>query len=234
MDWRCGLLLVLLSPLLLGADAPSSQPAAPLRELFDQLNDARPEARRDALEKLMLISFDELPALRDVVEHARPVTPSQRVALREIVTQVVLAHEPYAPDPEGGGFLGLIWPPLTPFVEDSDPTQGVIVRRRVPGSPSYAQLRDGDVILSAREIAVDPVRFKNSFIELVKPFQAGQTITLQVMRDGKLLVVPIKLKPRPANVGGQQLESWIAARLDIANEYWNNMFRLLVGDDQVS
>jgi hypothetical protein len=226
--------LVLLSPLLLGADAPSSQPSAQLRAWFEQLNDARPETRRDAMEMLMLIPADQLPVLRDVVEHARPVTPSQRMALRDIVTQVVLANEPYMPDPEGGGFLGLVWPPLPPFADDNDPTQGVIVRRRVPGSPSYAQLRDGDVLISAREIPVDPVRFKNSFIELVKPFQAGQTITFQVMRDGKLRVVPIKLKPRPANVGGPQLESWIAARLDVANVYWNKTFRLLVGDDQVS
>jgi hypothetical protein len=232
---RRPLLLLLALPLLMAADPPASQPSTQIKEWFNQLSDARPEIRSQAIDKLMALPDTQLLTLREVVEQSRPLSPSQSVALRDIVTQVYLSGQPYEAVADGGGFLGLIWPPFPAMaVMEDDSEPGVVVRRRVPGTPAYAALREGDVILKVREISVDPETFKRTFTDLVKPFRAGDTLTMQIMRDGRLMTLPITLKPRPANLTGEgRLEAWMAERRDRADEYWNQTFRPLVGDDQV-
>lgn len=225
------LLLLLAAPLLLAADAPSTQPSAQMREWFEQLNDPKPEVREQAAERLMSQPPDQLPALRNLVQESLPITPSQRVALREIVNQLFLAGEPYEADPAGGGFLGLYWPHS---MMTDDTTPGILVMRRVPGFPSYAALRDGDIIVSIREIPVPVPTLKVQFGDMVGKFQPGATLTLQVVRNGRQTVASVTLKARPAGVAGEmRREAWINSRRDAADEYWNKTFRPLVGGDQM-
>jgi C-terminal processing protease CtpA/Prc len=209
------------------AAAPASQPYTQIRAWFDQLNDRDAQVRDQAAEHLMGISASDLPILQNVVQDSRPLRPSQKAALREIVTQVYLAGLAYTPDPHGTAFLGLSW-----GIADlgSDSTSGVLVSHRVPGFSAYRMLRDGDVITAIEEKPGVPMN-NASFTEAIQTFHAGQTITLHVVRNGAPRLVAVQLRPRPADIGLVQLEAWISDHQTQADTYWDEHFASLIGDD---
>jgi hypothetical protein len=209
------------------AAAPASQPASQIRTWFDQLSDRDAKVRDKAMENLMGLDAGDLPTLQSVVAAARPLRPSQKIALREIVTQVYVASLPYAADPTGAPFLGLSWA-RSDIYDNSQ--GGLIVAHRVVGFSAYRMLRDGDVITSIEEKPGEKID-NESFSLAIQSFRPGQTITLHVLRDGNPQRIAVQLRPRPANVNVVQLEYWISEHESAADHFWDDHFADLVGDD---
>ncbi|HWP41492.1 MAG TPA: hypothetical protein VNL70_11240, partial [Tepidisphaeraceae bacterium] len=220
---------------------PKLRPARPpqppraaeqIRTLLDQLADSNSQVRERAVEALMDLGAEDLPTLAKVVQACGPLRPSQRAALRDIVTHVFIASVPYEADPAGAGFLGLSWVPDEP---DNPQEGGVPVARRLPGFIAYRMLREGDVIKGIARHGREEMVSTSTFAEMIKAIGADQTITFLVVRDGKLMRVPVRLSARPAGNGAMNLtvwlEAWIAENQRRADEYWQQHFVPLVGDD---
>jgi hypothetical protein len=216
--------LLALLTFTLGA-APTSQPYSQIHTWFDQLSDRDAQVRDQATQNLMGISSSDLPILQKVVEDSRPLRPGQKVALRDIVSQVYLAGLAYTPEPTGKPFLGLSW-----GLNDSDTLSGVLVSHRVPGFPAYRMLRDGDLITAIEERPGVPMD-SSSFTQAIQNFHAGQTITLRLLRNGAPLRVPVQLRARPADIDIMQLEAWMSDHQTQADAYWDKNFASLVDDD---
>jgi hypothetical protein len=224
-----------------GLEQPKLRPARPpqpptpaeqIRTLLDQLADSNSQVRERAIEALMDLGAQDLPTLAKVVQAGGPLRPSQRAALRDIVTHVFIASVPYEADPAGAGFLGLSWLPEDP---DSPQDGGVPVVRRLPGFIAYRMLREGDVIKGIVEHGQQGTVNTSTFAEVIKAVGADQTITFLVLRDGKIIRVPVRLSARPTGNGTMNLnawlEAWIAENQRRADEYWKEHFAPLVGDD---
>jgi hypothetical protein len=222
---------------------------SPIRKWFIALADADPQVRDQASEDLMGISGDDLPKLRQLVIESQPLVPDQTAALKDIVTQAYLASQKYdvtdgkQTDPSGGQgpfFLGLLWPLDT----GSDPRLGVPVDERIPGFPSYRFLHRGDMIMG---IFINPsatlMQFPNTETHNIDALKsaistspAAQDIALQVLRNGQVLKLRLKMAPRPlyadpANPGA--LRQFTADRAADADRYWNENFARLLGHDPV-
>jgi serine protease Do len=98
------------------------------------------------------------------------------------------------------GFIG-----VTPKTVDADlqrslslkTSAGVLVQDVTSGSPGdRAKLRLYDVI-----VAVDgrPVTTDDELIQTIASRKPGTTVTLQIVRDGRAMTVPVKLAERPTN-----------------------------------
>jgi hypothetical protein len=85
---------------------PSADSESAIKKSFDDLGDSDPDVRDAARVSLMGMERRYLPTLEKLVEKNRPLLPSQAVVLRQIVTHVYLAGEPYDAD-ERFGFLGV-------------------------------------------------------------------------------------------------------------------------------
>jgi S1-C subfamily serine protease len=74
--------------------------------------------------------------------------------------------------------------------------RGVLVMEVTPGSPAAkAGLRDGDVIVALEQY---PVRSFDELVSLLfRETQVGQTITLRLLRRGKVLEIKLTLEERP-------------------------------------
>ena len=100
---------------------------AGMREAFAQLADADADVREAARLRLMSLEPRYLPELQKVVERNVPLPPPQAAVIRQIVTHVYLAGEPY--DSNGNlGFLGV-------RMLDTDVTQQVLPQ---PGADDEA------------------------------------------------------------------------------------------------
>ncbi len=226
------------------ARKPATQPIADakLQALFNDLAASDAAARDAALGELLALTRAELPGLRRVVEQSRPVAPSQAHALRDVVNHVFLSGETYNAEPRVG-FLGLGMPTLdsveVPRVgERPDPPNapglarantGVPVEHRIPGFCAFRTLRDGDVILAIMKPTPRRLRDWNELTYAVRTFRAGETITLQVLRQGTILSVPVTLDatvlvPHP-DVWHQVL---LPKREAAAEAQWNEHFAPLM------
>jgi hypothetical protein len=247
---------------------PSQASAKPASEKdvqrwFGDLAASDAAVRDRAYSAMLGMTRPDLPVLRRIIERARPIAPSQRAPLREIVTHVFLSGEPYPAEPKAG-FLGLLIPTLESVdvhgddkpddaddADDPAPPPGIInindvigiqlmqvaartgvpIEYRIPGFCAFRSLREGDVILSI----VRPVpRRLGEWGELsptVIRFRAGDTVTFEVLRQGKLIEIPIKLDARPlvANENAWMTEI-LPAREAAADEYWATHFAPLVED----
>ncbi|HMB96608.1 MAG TPA: S1C family serine protease [Tepidisphaeraceae bacterium] len=211
---------------LLLAAAPASQPAPNIHQWFDQLGDQNPQVRDKAIENLMGLSPGDLPALQKAVEQSRPIRPSQKTALRDVVTQVFMSGVQYPVNPPGVPFLGLSGDSRS--MDDS--ASGLVVTRRLPGFAAYRMLRDGDVI-NAIEEKPDEHFDAESFKDVVKDFHPGQVITLRVLRNGNPMRIPVQLRARPNGIEAVGLEIWFSEHQMDADKYWDQHFAALVGDD---
>jgi hypothetical protein len=73
--------------------------------------------------------------------------------------------------------------------------QGIVVMRVDAGSSAEAAgLKPGDIILKAGDANVNSAP---NFVNLIRPFRAGQKVALSVLRDGKQQIIDVTLKPRP-------------------------------------
>ena len=104
-----------------------------------------------------------------------------------IVTQLVEYGE------VNRGWLGVGIDPISEEIADKIKTKqgGVIVNSVFEGDPAFrAGLKVGDIIL---KIGGAPIDSPNTLIRIIGTISPGQTINLDIVRDGKHKVVPVKL-----------------------------------------
>jgi hypothetical protein len=230
--WAFGVALVLALAI---ASAGRANPPR-LQSLIVQLGSDNPQLRLEALNQLMDLKKQDLPALRAAALAQSPLLPGQIGALRQAVSQVFLAAEKYRVDPEvPGGFIGLHWPaPLDPSAE------GILVDERIPGFAAYRLLQPGDVIVQILDCPAVPLHGNFNLVQVVQHMWPGQVLHLKLLRLGRPISValvldflPIELL-NPANADG-----WIQQRNQKAEDYWNREFSMLdsvsgVGSAQAS
>ena len=241
-------------------NAPPAATAAETRmaEAFAELADADAAVREEARTRLMGLDRRYLPALQKLVERSRPLLPSQAAVLREIVTHVYLAGEPYAAD-GNSGFLGVrmvnvdvaaVDPPPDaapdapapdvpappPGVEVLIPTRkGVVITERMPGFVGYRMLLDGDVIVGLTDQPEFQLDTGEGFSAAVRRVGAGRTVRFDILRRGQLAKVAVTLDPRPeaadANLRGiGQMDELVSGRRQKAEAYWDQTFGPLLKD----
>jgi hypothetical protein len=198
-----------------------------IREWVNQLADADPEIRQTATVNLMnTLRRADLPALRDQALSQMPLIPEQYVRLHEIVVQVFLADEDYVAIDKG--FLGLSWNTVLADQQSPEIYEGLIVADRIPGFSSNVMLQRGDIVVGRVDPPFGPIHFVADLVAAVSDFPPGGTVTLDVLRNGKRLHVPLLLEPRPEDLvtspdPASQAE-WMSIRQDKAEDYWRSHF----------
>lgn len=221
--FRCLSFIILISALL--SASPATQPSEQIRRLFQQLTDPDAELRDQAMQELMGLAASDLPTLRMIVEQSRPLSPAQTLLLRQIVLHVFLSQMEYQPDPAAKPFLGLQGPQSA---DEAVTAEGVVVQRRVAGFDAYRMLRDGDMIIGLEQkphLRLDNIMLLSLALD---GFAAGQTITLNIIRDGREIRVPVRLRAKPAGIEQIGLEAWMHERLEAAEQYWQQNFAPLI------
>jgi hypothetical protein len=214
------------------AEPSGAEVEAAMRKSFAELA-ARDTAVRDAArEALMGLERRYLPALERLVSESRPLLPSQAAVLRQIVTHVYCAGEPY--DADGPfGFLGVkmqqttvsVRPLVNDDLEEPLPQYGVVIVERLVGFIGNRMLREGDVIVAIAEHPEVQFRNDEAFKTAVRDAGAGSTLHFHVLRRGRLVKVAVTLDPRPnAAADPQSMEDLNTARRTNAEEYWRKSF----------
>jgi hypothetical protein len=241
--------------------SPSTRPSTPAAQIahwFDDLSSTDPDVRDAARVALMGLSCDELGVLRVLVEKNRPVTPSQSAALCDIVMHVYLAggNEDRYPNI---GFLGVMLDnipqpvtvtrpidDLTLIAGDPQTVSGVLIQETVPGFCGFRYLRTGDVVLGVfvkQKIADGPEAetLQSTPIDtilrpLIQRTPPGELLTLQVLRQGRVIKVsfPLDAAPRVAGLGRDEVTAYKNARIDAARRYWEFAFEPLLWQPEVS
>ena len=220
---------------------PATQPAQhadPDAGVAKWLTDlASPEASvRDAARtNMMALNREQLPALQKLVARSRPLAPSQATALRQIVQEVFLAGEPYESNGRDG-FLGIQMNQsllaIRDFDHGDDPhvEPGVVVAERIPGFCAARLLLDGDVILGTTS---PPQVFRDSkALQLaVHTMMPGETIHLQVLRNGRVIDVALVLDPSPIEVTNENISEFKLRRAARFSEYWQKTFAPLLKEE---
>jgi PDZ domain len=100
---------------------------------------------------------------------------------------------------EGEGYIGIRMQDETATVPgDAKPRSVIRVLQVVPDSPAHeAGLKFDDLIAGLNDRIWRDVPASQSFMQAVKEFKPATRITLRVLRDGKLIDVPVKLARRP-------------------------------------
>jgi hypothetical protein len=227
--WMVILAVVLM--VLGGASAqttlPATQSASSISEWLGGLADGDDAVREQARSKLLGISRDQLPELREAVQQALPLERSQMAALKEIVIHVYLTGETFETIPEQG-FIGIRSAPqnLRPPV-----MEGVLIQdgELLMGFCGYGSLQTGDVIVKVAEYPEKPIRSTIDLSDAIKR-DAGRTVHLDVLRRGQVVRVSIKLNGRPALAGQGEavLNELLHERLVKAEEYWQRVFAPLL------
>jgi len=97
-------------------------------------------------------------------------------------------------------YMGIRFQPINPDIAaryNLAAQWGVYVTQVVSGSPAdKAGLKEGDIIIKLDDTALDET---HSYINTLFTYKAGDPVNLSVMRDGKLIQVPIKLGEQSHN-----------------------------------
>lgn len=218
-------------PTTLPADYPP-QKMEQVRKWLIGLADPDPAVREDSRYELMGLTRADLPALRLAAERYRPLERSLLENLRDIVTHVYLTEDPEVKR-VNLGFLGIDLPSQdAPLPDDSKLI--ITITARMKGFAGYRALRNGDVIVDIEEAplparATDPRVIVQLFIDGIMSFPPGQTVHLKVLRQGKMVRIPVKLDARPLPQDGARLtETEVMAmrnrRERAAQDYWEAEF----------
>src|SRR5712691_1361256 len=207
---------------------PRTDPAT-VRRWVSQLASDNYQTRDAARVALMGLKRQELNIFRQAIIQNLPLAPNQIINLREIVTQIYLAGDVYPTDDGEGGFLGVRLPSRPDEETLLCVERGVVIVSRVPGFCAFRMLQDGDVVLAIHSDAGDrPLNQPMELRRAVSSIKAGQTITLEVLRQGRILNVPITLDRRPLQVDEAALQEFINDRADRADEIWERDFAPLL------
>lgn len=238
---------------------PAEQVRVQMPRLFGELAGADAAVRESARAALMGMAREDLPAFEQLVRDSVPLVPAQAAVLREIVTQVFLAGEDYDVAAGQPGFLGVrlatvtvvsglpdeaeAAPPAVPgpaapeLFESRRPlpagtqTTGVLILDRMPGFNGARTLRDGDVVLGVVELPDHPTFDHGSMTRAIGSFGAGETIHLQVLRQGQVVRLPVTPGPRPMAVVdpfNNAMEPLLDRRKKQVESYWEQTFAPLL------
>ncbi len=219
------------------ASAPSTQPST-ISKAFEELDQPEPAVRERARHQLMGLRRPELEPLREIVQKNRPLAPAQAAVLREIVVQVFLSDDPY-PASDQDGFLGVMLEPVRQdglFVPDEltgDPSgelgPGVLVRECMPGFAGFRFLRAGDVVRGVLGAQFAPTSTLAELKAAVRSTRPGQILPLQVLRQGQLVEVEVRVSARPREaVDEASMRLLQDRRMSEAEAYWQKSFAPLV------
>lgn len=233
----CVMFCAATAPVEGSATQPATGPAttlpadSPIRAWFADLASPDGTKRDEAETRLMGLTRDDLPALRSLVEQSRPLSPAQVAALHDIIMQIYLSGEPYDSD-SPGGFLGLRWI-NAPLPMEEARGMGVPVDIRLVGFPSFQMLREGDLILGVLVQPKQPLQQLPNMATPTLPLlqaainQAGANheVILEVLRQGQVIRVPLRLMPRPKLPESPDvIESFSAERKQKGEAYWKKEF----------
>jgi hypothetical protein len=227
----------------LPATFPTTQPIPPkklaaVRVMLNHLASDDANQREKARTDLMGLTRSDLYTLREAMRVSRPLQPSQITVLPDIVSHIYLAGETYVDDPAGPvtdkGFLGIR---LAQYLRPEDRAllaidKGVAVVGRIPGFCAFRMLQDGDIILSIVEQQGVELNKPDDLIDAVKSVRAGQSITFEVIRHGRIIQVPITLDRRPPSLDGGQfvIDQFISERARVTADLWEREFAPLLQD----
>jgi hypothetical protein len=217
----------------------SSVDAKRVAEFYRQLGALNPVDRNNARVELMGLSLSDLTILRETASASQPMSPSQALALRDIVihvyvaSQTLSATEPAAflgLESSGGGFDSIaVSDPAYP----DDPTKtifGTSFKSRKPGFCAFRYLQDGDVILSCEDVDNGPgqVISLEGFVKMktiIGSMAPGTNIRMRVLRGGSVVTLSFRLDARPAETAGlPEVER-------AADVYWRENFLQLINPD---
>lgn len=227
------------SPAPTSRPAPTSAPAPvtaerkiQLQKLYADLADPDPSVRMAARFDLLKMNIAELDVFRQIVLDAGKPQPAQAIVLRGIVTHCILAHEPYEAD-RATGMIGVRAVDTRIGTDAQDPNgihrtgQGPVVISLVPGFCGYASLLEGDMLLATRYPAIPIYQFTD-LAEIVRSRKAGDTLQLDVLRQGQVVLVSLTLDPRPITTTSQQLENFVNLRQELGWTRFRIMFAPLL------
>lgn len=207
------------------ADAKAQNTARNLRKAFDGLSDNDPDVREAARRALLTLNRKDLPVLRDIVKQRAPLMPCESEVLRDVVTHVYLAGANTPVEDGSRGFVGVYFDPDQETTELSVP--GVEIRHRMPGCCAYRYLEDGDVVLSVgKQPTVLAVRVPREMTQAVQLYSAGETVTFEILRRGRVIQIPVVLGARPKELpSGEFIPEFLSQRLADATGYWEQTFQ---------
>ncbi|HRK31061.1 MAG TPA: hypothetical protein PLD59_08280 [Tepidisphaeraceae bacterium] len=160
---------------------------------------------------------DDLVRLQRLIQAGEGRHPSQRQALFDIVCHVFLATEPYESIPDVSFFGISQYRPVT-----VGERAGLAFQGRLIGFPAYAALEEGDILLAVVErpdvdfLGVQPLE------TVRRGFKPGETIHLRILRDDKVLTIPLTLVASPT-WSGRGIEQQ-SLREQQAAEHWERQF----------
>ena len=228
-----------------------------MRQWFDDLDDPDATVRERARVSLMGMRRRDLPAFQKLVGENLPLMPAQAAVLRQLVIHVYLAGEPYE-TAGAQGFLGVRMQdtsvrvpagepgnaipgnaipgngipgnpvPRIPRTTPPPPSVGVVIVERMPGFVGARMLLDGDVILGVNERQDVRMLGVFEFQAVVQSIPPGATVNFQILRQGQVIRVPIKLDPKPLESELVVLQQLIHRRQQKAEAYWEQAFGGLV------
>jgi hypothetical protein len=106
-----------------------------------------------------------------------------------------------------------------------------MISDRYAGFSGARMLRDGDVVLSIYERPDQPIVNNRALQDAVQGFVVGETIHLQLLRQGQVIRVPVTLAPRPdaaVTVDIETMRRFDRQREERAEQYWEQAFAPLL------
>ncbi len=196
--------------------------------LIANLGDDDPARRATAVHALTLVPADKIDGLKAAAMAARPLSPAQQEGLATAVTHLILAAQNYEPADPPSAVLGVTFGSMVfgATVEGAamglgSGTIGVTLEDRVPGFDAYTMLQNGDVIVALP--GVPHMTSTEDFRMGVRVQKPGASIDITVFRDGKRMVVPVRLHLRPADYEDQN-QDWRGKRLAYALQVWHDQW----------
>jgi putative serine protease PepD len=110
------------------------------------------------------------------------------ISVDEIVTVLEQLRDQASGQPREEGFLGV------GLAERTDGGQGAIISSVQPNSPaSLAGIRENDIVLS---VDGEPIDGQAGLVAAIRDASPGQTVEIELLRDGNRLSVKAKLVAR--------------------------------------
>ncbi len=107
-------------------------------------------------------------------------------------------------------------------------TSGVPIENRLHGFCAFRWLREGDVVLAMTTPLVRRFQSWDDLSRTVRMHGAGVTVTFEVLRQGRVLEIPIRLDARPADADTTWQDKTHRQRAGAAEAYWMEHFSTLV------
>jgi hypothetical protein len=183
------IILALLCAPVFAADVPVAQ-------LVDKLDDDSPEVRQQAMSDLMLREDLTDKQLGEALRAATGPEQRHRLTLVAMHRFFSRMNPTGAAVDEGTGSIGIDIDVRNIVRPDQHPAiqrPAMLISRTRPGFPGFAILRPGDLVVGVNGESFADDLDQTDFINAIQKYQVGETMRLDVLRDGQRLEVPIKL-----------------------------------------